>query len=110
MDGGAVNHQLGIAQMGGVMLQIYCHAHGALGLGDFGFFHIAAGNGQPAAVQDLDQGIGSGTAAADKMHMLHTIKQMGIIAAEKRHKFHLKKIRRSRSCQPGNQFVWRMAL
>ena len=50
MDGGAVNHQLGIAQMGGVMLQIYCHAHGALGLGDLGFFHIAAGNGQPAAV------------------------------------------------------------
>ena len=48
MDGGAVNHQLGIAQMGGVMLQIYCHAHGALGLGDLGFFHIAAGNGQPA--------------------------------------------------------------
>ena len=110
MDGGAVNHQLGIAQMGGVMLQIYCHAHGALGLGDLGFFHIAAGNGQPAAVQDLDQGIGSGTAAADKMHMLHTIKQMGIIAADKRHKFHLKKIRHSRSCQPGNQFVWRMAL
>ena len=110
MDGGAVNHQLGIAQMGGVMLQIYCHAHGALGLGDLGFFHIAAGNGQPAAVQNLDQGIGSGTAAADKMHMLHTIKQMGIIAVDKRHKFHLKKIRRSRSCQPGNQFVWRMAL
>ena len=29
-------------------------------------------------MQNLDQGIGSGTAAADKMHMLHTIKQIDV--------------------------------
>ena len=90
MDGGAVDHKVRVADVGGVMPDADAHAEGTLGLGVFGFLDVRAGDGIAAAVQDLDQGIGSGTAAADKMHMLHTIKQMGIIAVDKRHKFHLR--------------------
>ena len=110
MDGGTVNDQLRIAHVSGIVADKHPHAQRTFGFGVLGLLYVRTGDRIALAVQDLDQGIGSGTAAADKMHMLHTIKQMGIIAVDKRHKFHLKKIRRSRSCQPGNQFVWRMAL
>ena len=91
VDGRAVHHQLHIAKMGGIVANVHGHAQSALRLGDLGLLHIAAGDGQPAAVQNLNQRIGAGPAATDKMYCLHTVQQMGVETEYIRHRCHLNK-------------------
>ena len=85
VDGSAVYHQLGIPQVGRVVAHVDLNAEGALRLRDFGFLHIAARDGQPAGMKDLNQRVGPRPAAADKMHMLHPVQQMGVVGCEKCH-------------------------
>ena len=81
VDGRAVNDEVGIAEVGRVVADRDGHAHLALGGGDLGFLHIRAGQGQPAAVQDLDQRVHAGAAAADAVDMMNAFKQFGVVCA-----------------------------
>ena len=75
MNGGTVHHQLGVPQIGGIVANRHLDAEGTLRLGVFGFFHIRPGDGKAMAVQDLNQRIGPGSAATDKMYGLDAIQQ-----------------------------------
>ena len=63
MDGGAVDDQIRIAQIGRIMPDSNTDAERTLRLGVFGFLDIGTGDGEAAAVQDLDQRIGAGAAS-----------------------------------------------
>ena len=78
MDGGAVHDQLCAAHIGSIVADKDPHAQRTLGLGVFRFLHVRAGDRVALAVQDLDQRIRAGTAAADEMHGLHTVQQFGV--------------------------------
>ena len=90
MDGGAVDHKVRVADVGGVMPDADAHAEGTLGLGVFGFLDIRAGDGIAAAVQDLDQRIGAGAAAADEMDRADAFEQLGVIHTKNHNSGHLK--------------------
>ncbi len=90
VDGGAVHDQIGVADIGGVVANGDAHAQGTLGLGVLGFLNVRAGNGVAAAVQDLDQRIGAGTAAADKMDRADAFQQLGVIHTKNHNSGHLK--------------------
>ena len=77
MDGGAVDHKVRVTDVGGIMPDADAHAEGTLGLGVFGFLDVRAGDGIAAAVQDLDQRIGAGAAAADEMDLADTSSSLG---------------------------------
>ena len=51
VNGSAVYHQVRSLNVGCVMSQRDLHAHGALGLGDLGLFHITAGHGIALGMQ-----------------------------------------------------------
>ena len=90
MDGGAVDHKVRVADVGGVMPDADAHAEGTLGLGVFGFLDVRAGDGIAAAVQDLDQRIGAGAAAADEMDRADAFEQLGVIHTKNHNSGHLK--------------------
>ena len=78
VDRRAVHHELRVAHVGRVMADGDLHAQRTLRLGIFGLLHVRAGDPVPAAVQDLDQRIRAGTAAADKMDGFHTVQKFGV--------------------------------
>ena len=78
VDGGTVHDQVGVAQVGGIVADMHRYTQGALRFGVVGLLHIRAGDGDTAAVQDLDQGVGTGAAAADKVHGFYAVQQGGI--------------------------------
>ena len=90
MDGGAVDDQIRIAQIGCIMPDSDTDAERTLRLGVFGFLDIGAGDGEAAAVQDLDQRIGAGAAAADKMDRADPLQQLGVIHTKSHNSGHLK--------------------
>ena len=90
MDGGAVDHKVRVADVGGVMPDADAHAEGTLGLGVFGFLNVRASDGIAAAVQDLDQRIGAGAAAADEMDRADAFEQLGVIHTKNHNSGHLK--------------------
>ena len=85
MDSGAVHDQLCAENIGRIVAQHDLHPHGTLRLGDLGLFHITAGHGIPLCVQDLDERIHTGTAAANKMDVGHPFQQFGIVTVIIRH-------------------------
>ena len=90
VDGGAVHDQIGVADIGSVVANGDAHAQGTLGLGVLGLLNVRAGDGVAAAVQDLDQRIGAGTAAADKMDRADAFQQLGVIHTKNHNSGHLK--------------------
>ena len=90
MDGGAVDDQIRIAQIGRIMPDSDTDAERTLRLGVFGFLDIGTGDGEAAAVQDLDQRIGAGAAAADEMDRADAFEQLGGIHTKNHNSGHLK--------------------
>ena len=93
VDGIAVatdSNKVRVADVGGVMPDADAHAEGTLGLGVFGFLDIGAGDGEAAAVQDLDQRIGAGAAAADEVDRADAFEQLGVIHTKNHNSGHLK--------------------
>ena len=78
MDGGTVNDQLRIAHVSGIVADKHPHAQRTFGFGVLGLLYVRTGDRIALAVQDLDQRIGAGAAAADEMHGLHAVQQFGI--------------------------------
>ena len=93
VDGIAVatdSNKVRVADVGGVMPDADAHAEGTLGLGVFGFLDVRAGDGIAAAVQDLNQRIGAGAAAADEMDRADAFEQLGVIHTKNHNSGHLK--------------------
>ncbi len=78
MDGGTVNDQLRIAHVSGIVADKHPHAQRTFGFGVLGLLYVRTGDRIALAVQDLDQRIGAGAAAADEMHGLYAVQQFGI--------------------------------
>ena len=67
-------------------------AESTLRLGVLGFLHVRAGDGKAAAVQNLNQRISAGAAAANKMNGADAVQQLGVIHTKNHNSGHLKKI------------------
>ena len=87
VDRRAVDDKLRIAEVGRVMPDRNSHPHRALGRRNLGLLHIGAREGQPAAVQNLDQRIHARPAAADQVNMGHPFEQFGVIGRKIGHRY-----------------------
>ena len=90
MDGGTVNDQLRIAHVSGIVADKHPHAQRTFGFGVLGLLYVRTGDRIALAVQDLDQRIGAGAAAADEMDRADAFEQLGVIHTKNHNSGHLK--------------------
>ena len=92
MNGGTVHNKVCVADIGGIVANRNAHAESTLRLGVLGFLHVRAGDGKAAAVQNLNQRISAGAAAANKMNGADAVQQLGVVHTKSHNSGHLKKI------------------